>query len=89
MKSLLFCLLLGMSFPGSALAAKSGGKGPGWAPSPINSVTGGPSGRAGGTSTRMNMLDPRKAPPLAPARKVSTQDCSKPIALDGGNLRCQ
>jgi hypothetical protein len=37
----------------------------------------------------MNMLDPRKAPPLAPARKVSTQDCSKPIALDGGNLRCQ
>jgi len=79
------CLSIGMS---SSFAAKSG-KGAGWAPSPINSVTGGPSGRAGGTNTRMNLLDPRKAPPLAPSRKVTPRDCSKPIVLDGGNLNCQ
>jgi hypothetical protein len=24
-----------------------------------------------------------------PSRKVSEQDCSRPIVLDGGNLRCK
>jgi len=27
--------------------------------------------------------------PLDPARTVAEQDCSKPIALDRGNLRCR
>ena len=79
-------LLLMIALP--AFPAK-GGKSAGWAPSPTNSVTGGPSGRAGGTSTRMQMLDPRSPPPLAPSRKVTPQDCSKPIDLDGGNLSCR
>ena len=27
--------------------------------------------------------------PMDPARTVAEQDCSKPIALDRGNLRCR
>jgi len=27
--------------------------------------------------------------PLDPARTVAAQDCTKPIALDRGNLRCR
>ena len=33
--------------------------------------------------------DPRGAPELAPGRKVSEQDCSKPVNLQAGNLRCK
>jgi len=33
--------------------------------------------------------DPRGAPELAPGRKVSEQDCSKPVDLQAGNLRCR
>jgi septal ring factor EnvC (AmiA/AmiB activator) len=29
------------------------------------------------------------APPMDPARKVSEQDCSRPIDTDGGNLMCR
>ena len=29
------------------------------------------------------------APPMDPARKVSEQDCSRPIDADGGNLMCR
>ena len=29
------------------------------------------------------------APKMDPKRKVAEQDCSKPIALDQGNLRCR
>ena len=29
------------------------------------------------------------APKMEPKRKVAEQDCSKPIALDQGNLRCR
>ena len=30
-----------------------------------------------------------KGPPLDPSRKVSEQDCSKPVDLEHGNLRCK
>jgi hypothetical protein len=29
------------------------------------------------------------APKPDPERKISVQDCTKPITLDGGNLRCK
>jgi hypothetical protein len=29
------------------------------------------------------------APALDPKRKISEQDCTKPIVFDGGNLRCK
>lgn len=28
-------------------------------------------------------------PPMDPKRKITEQDCSKPVDLDGGNLRCK
>lgn len=39
-----------------------------------------------GISARMPLSAP---PPLDPSRKISEQSCSRPIALDGGNLRCK
>ena len=48
----------------------------------------GASGRAGSGSTR-GRIDPRNPPPLDPTRKVNEVDCSKPIDLSAGNLRCK
>jgi hypothetical protein len=31
----------------------------------------------------------RRAPPLDPKRKISEQDCTKPIVHDAENLRCK
>jgi hypothetical protein len=33
--------------------------------------------------------DPRGAPQLAPDRRINEQDCSKPVDLQAGNLRCK
>ena len=66
--------------------AATGGKGASFAASPAparSTITTG-HGRSG----RM-IKDPRTPPELDPTRKVSEQDCSKPINLDGGNLRCK
>ena len=49
-----------------------------------NAVTDGRTGM-GGDYRR----DHDPAPEPDPARKISEQDCSKPIVLDGGNLRCK
>jgi len=43
---------------------------------------------AGRGSSRLHR-DPRGAPELTPGRKVSEQDCSKPVDLSAGNLRCK
>lgn len=32
---------------------------------------------------------PQRAPELAPGRRISEQDCSKPVDLTLGNLRCK
>ncbi|HJT60209.1 MAG TPA: hypothetical protein VJ797_00920 [Burkholderiales bacterium] len=42
---------------------------------------------AAGCST--NPQEGASAPPLDPTRRVSEQDCSKPIDTDGGNLMCR
>ena len=44
-------------------------------------------GHGGGAGRRY--YDPRRAPPMDPKRKVNEQDCSKPVTLDGGNLKCK
>jgi hypothetical protein len=47
-------------------------------------------GGGGGGSTMRGGLGERKPPaPLDPSRKVSEQDCSKPIDPQAGNLRCK
>jgi hypothetical protein len=47
------------------------------------------SGRGGGTAVRAQYLDPRNVPPLDPGRDVSEQDCTKPVDLTRGNLKCK
>ena len=88
MKITVVLLLFAFAIPVQAAAAgksgaASGGKDRGLAavssPGPASIVTG--RGRA--------MRDPRGAPELDPTRKVSEQDCTKPLDLDGGNLRCK
>jgi len=44
-------------------------------------------GRAGMGGDYRRDHDP--APEPDPTRRISEQDCSKPIELDGGNLRCK
>ena len=44
-------------------------------------------GRAGTGDDYRRDHDP--APEPDPTRRISEQDCSKPIELDGGNLRCK
>jgi hypothetical protein len=41
-----------------------------------------------GTSTNPGGAE-AAAPPMDPTRKVSEQDCTRPIVDDGGNLRCR
>jgi hypothetical protein len=80
-------LLTGLLFSADVGAA-TGGKGNG-APSPAAMTQS--SGRAGGGGAGGGRRydDPRKAPPLDESRKVSEQDCSKPVDLQAGNLRCK
>ena len=51
-------------------------------PGSMQSPRPGGSGAMGGTYYR-------NAPELDPTRKISEQDCTKPLAQDGGNLRCK
>jgi hypothetical protein len=44
---------------------------------------------AGGGGGGRGYRDPRHAPPMDPKRKVSEQDCSKPVNLEAGNLKCK
>ena len=45
-------------------------------------------GHGGGGGGRQR-IDPRNVPPLDPDRKVNEQDCTKPIDLTRGNLKCK
>ena len=78
------CLLAATS-----LAMAAGGKGHaplGAAPSASGGTHG---GRGGGSGRHDPRLDERNAPALAPGRKVNEQDCSKPVDLSAGNLKCK
>jgi hypothetical protein len=61
----------------SSSAASSGGS--------SASARGGSTNRTGGGMYGIY----RRAPELEPSRKISEQDCTKPIVHDGGNLRCK
>jgi hypothetical protein len=45
-------------------------------------------GHGGGTG-RLQDYDPRQVPPLDPKREVTEQDCTKPVDLTKGNLKCK
>ena len=82
MKSLLTAAILVCATLNVEAATHGGGKF-GSVPSPAH-PTAGP-GRGSSSIYR----DPRGAPVLAPDRKVSEQDCTKPVDLQAGNLRCK
>lgn len=91
MKALLF--VLSFLFLAPVQAATSGGKGGkvGFSSDSGHGNTGGSGGGGGAFSTtgRSTYRDHRPAPPLEERRKVSEQDCSKPVDLTSGNLRCK
>jgi hypothetical protein len=83
--SLLLFSLVFVAAGAAAAGTASGGKGK------VGSVADsarGSSGGGGGSAGRA-LNDPRKAPPLDESRKVSEQDCSKPVDPQAGNLRCK
>jgi hypothetical protein len=84
--SLLFFSFVFVSVNAAAAgSAASGGKGKALG-SVADSAHGSSGGGGGGGRT---LRDPRKAPPLDESRKVSEQDCSKPVDPQAGNLRCK
>lgn len=83
MKTFLAVFLLLVLIPVEGATGKGNG-----GPSPaaqMQSKSGGSGGGGGANRYR----DPRKAPPMDPSRKVNEQDCSKPIDLTAGNLKCK
>jgi hypothetical protein len=48
-----------------------------------------PSSRSGGSGYEMENERYSQAPELDPTRRVSVQDCTRSIRIDGGNLRCR
>jgi len=86
MKALLF--VLSFLFLAPVQAATSGGKG-GKVGFSSDSGHGNTGGGAFSATGRATYRDPRSAPPLEERRKVSEQDCSKPVDLTSGNLRCK
>ena len=56
--------------------------------STVSCTTSGPS--AGSERARMRSENVRLQPgPMDPERKIAEQDCSKPVDLNRGNLRCK
>jgi hypothetical protein len=82
-RGFVFCLLL-VFLPGSEAASSGKGKALG----SVADTAHGSSGGGGGSAGRA-LTDPRKAPPLDESRKVTEQDCSKPLDPHAGNLRCK
>ncbi len=79
-----FLLLLTLFSSEIVFAAKGNG-----APSSAATMQSGQRfGSSGGGSARA-YADRRNAPPLDPGRKVTEQDCSKPVDLFAGNLKCK
>jgi hypothetical protein len=67
-------------------SGESSGKGNG-GPSPAAMMQSQSHGGMGGGGRRYE--DPRRAPPMDPERKINEQDCTRPIDLGAGNLRCK
>ena len=81
----LLCLLATTNI---AMAA-GGGKGHAPLGSGPRASGGTQAGRGGGSGRHDARIDERHAPALAPDRKVSEQDCSKPVDVSAGNLKCK
>jgi hypothetical protein len=59
-------------------------------PQPVGGRSGGAVVLGSGVvAGRTLYADPRQVPPLDPERSVSEQDCTKPVDLMRGNLKCK
>ena len=77
------------AFALAAPASVSGGKSGGLLSSaPTTTMQTTQTGHGGGTG-RLQDYDPRQVPPLDPKREVTEQDCTKPVDLAKGNLKCK
>jgi hypothetical protein len=88
----LACAALAAGKGGSAPSAASSSAASSAATGASRSATGSTSASAhGGSSSRAGGMygNYRPAPELDPKRKISEQDCTKPIVHDTGNLRCK
>jgi len=84
----LFALCLIPTLAAAAPASVSGGKSGGLLSSaPTTTMQSTQTGHGGGTG--MRQIDPRQAPPLDPKREITEQDCTKPVDLTKGNLKCK
>ena len=86
-----FCQLVVLIVPSltaAAPASVSGGK-TGGLPSSATTATSQTTqtGHGGGSSQQREEL--RNPPPLDPKREITEQDCSRPVDLTKGNLRCK
>lgn len=70
--------------PASVGGGKSGGS---LSSAPMSTSHPTHSGHGGGSSRQLEEL--RNPPPLDPKREVTEQDCSKPVDLTKGNLKCK
>ena len=71
-----------------APASVSGGKAGGLLSStPTSTSQTTQAGHGGGSSRQQE--EPRNPPPLDPKREVIEQDCTKPVDLTKGNLKCK
>jgi hypothetical protein len=57
----------------------------------VSKTTGPAATRQGGTvhGGSSHARELRRAPDLDPARKVNVQDCTKPLDLEAGNVKCK
>jgi hypothetical protein len=90
---LMFALVLASAAPAAGNGANSSSAASSGTTAAGGSASGGSSASAGGGSTNrtgggMNGIY-RPAPELDPKRRISEQDCTKPIVHDAGNLRCK
>lgn len=79
-------------FACAAAASAAGGKG-GKAGKGAADTTGAASVPASTTTHhgggRLLYVDPRQAPPMDPKRKITEQDCTRPVDWTLGNLKCK
>ena len=84
-------LLTLLLIPATAIGAPasvSGGKAGGLLSStPMSSSQTTQTGHGGGSTRQQEEL--RNPPPLDPKREVSEQDCTKPLDLTKGNIKCK
>jgi len=85
---LCFALAASASVAGGPAAVSGGKTGAMLSSAPTSTASSTSTGRGGGSGGRLQE-DPRRIPPLDPERKVNEQDCTKPIDLTAGNLRCK